>query len=606
MLASLDIETSGLDRFTDRLLLIGVYSEQSGYLSFKSVEQFKSWHLPTNQYIGHNFKFDALWLSHLGLDLSSNFAYDTKSIASILTPLPSLAEGQRHILGLENLYIQLLGGQSYKVDRTDMSSLPYDELVEYNRNDCKITWDLFNYLVDKLDSAAWAFVESWLMPATRYCMELEANGVYVDKAGLSLYAKCVTTQRDLILKKLNKLTVEPRGIYHEKCVKELSESYQVLASKALVKAKDKEKSRLRYQALFSKAKEKIEPFNWNSPLQLQWLLGEYYGLDLFNKRSKKTSTDASMLASHAQRNEVARTLSEFREYEKLLSTCIPALIDNCKSDQRVHAGFNVGIARTGRLTSSNPNLQQVPQGPVRGFIKAPSGSKFFIADYSQVEPRIMAHLAGEQELINAFKEEKDIYSLIAINLFSIDCDIREFKTRFPKERGTAKTVGLSILYGTGAAKLQEVLKKDLDLHYSLKECKTFIEGYRNSFPQIKRFKDELEVNLANQKVIYNLLGRPVCIENNDDLYMTALNTMVQGSASDLVVRAAMEIKKAFPFVKPVMLIHDEMVFEIAEHQINDTLLAKIEEIATKGMEHLLTLSVPLKIEYTVSKEWAKP
>lgn len=605
-LFSLDIETDGLSPFINKLLCIGLYSEQTGYLYFGDLETFARWHKPNNRYIAHSGRFDFNFLRRLGLDICDSFCYDTRNLAHSLIPLPTLAEGQKHVYGLENLYMQLLGGSAYKVDRTNMANLSEGELRSYNERDCRVTWDLFNYLVDKLPSKTWQFIEEWVMPGTRYCANMEYQGVWVDKPGLTLYSKCVTTQRDEILKKLNELTEEPRRIYYDKQVKELDQIYQDMALKAFVKAKDKEKSRKRYQDLFQKAKEKIEPFNWNSPLQLQWLLGEHYGLDLFNKRTKKTSTDEGMLRTHVHSSEVCRVLCQYREYEKMVSTCIPALVDNLQPDNRIHSFFNLTGTRTGRLSCSSPNLQQVPKGPIRSFIKAEKGYKLFVGDYAQIEPRIMAHLAGEQELINAFKEEKDIYAIIARNLLQVDCDIRELKDKFPKERGVAKTAGLSILYGTGATKLQEVLKKDLNLNYSLKECKTFIESYRNSFPKIKAFKSQLEVDLANQKIVYNLLGRPIYIENNDDLYMQALNTMVQGSSSDLVVRAAMDITKAFPFIKPVMLIHDEMVFEIAEDKINPTLIAQIEKIVTKDIEQLLQLTIPLKLEYSISKEWSKP
>lgn len=605
-LYALDIETTGLSRFSDRLLCIGVFDGRRGYRAFRTARAFLDWHLPDNQYILHGGKFDCNFLRHHGVDIRGSFSYDTHSISTLLVPQPTIAEGQKSARSLENLYIKLLGGSRYKLDRSNLSAVSDADLLAYNERDCRITWDLFNHLLTQLNQQDWQFVEDWLMPATHFVADMEYNGVFVDKEGLLDYKAVIADKRDKILQELLTLTKGARDVYRNQVVEELAKEYDEKLNKVIVKARDKEKARARYSALFETAKAKIEDFNFNSPSQLKWLLGTYYGLNLFNKRSEKETTDEAMLKSHADRAPVAKALLEYRELEKLLSTCIPALVDNCDVDGRIHPSFNIGGTRTGRLSSSGPNMQQVPKGPVRSYVKAAEGHQLFIADYAQIEVRVIAELAQEEELIHAFKEEIDPYSIIARNLFKLDCDVREVKARFPQHRNTAKTAGLSILYGTGAAKLQEVLKKDLGLSYNLQQCRAFIEDYRNSFPKVQAFKKHLEQALANQKKGYNLLGRPIYIENNDDLYMTALNTVVQGSASDLVIKAATNIAKQFPNIRPIMLVHDEMVFEISESLIDEDLPKQIEFMATKRLEEELKLSVPLKIEWTIAKQWEKP
>lgn len=498
----------------------------------------------------------------------------------------------------------LCGGKSYKVDRTRIGDLSPQQVRDYNERDCRATWELFNVLVDRLTDKDFKFVEDWIMPATRFCTEMEFNGVYIDKEALVQYKTAVEKDRESALTELTELTINPRSAWHEIQLKELKEAYREMAQKAIVKARDKEKTKARYGALEARARQRLEPFNFNSSQQLKWLLKDFYGLDILNKRSKKETTDEAMLRQHEAGNVVCRALLKYRELDKLSGTCIPAIHDNIDHDRRVHPSFHVGGTRTGRLSSSGPNFQQIPKGPLRSTIVAQTGYKLLTMDYAQIEPRILAHLAQEQKLLSSFKDGVDFYSVIASELLRVPGPIQTIKERFPKERNVCKTAGLSILYGTGAAKLQEVLQKELGLNYSINKCKSFIWDYRESFAAINTYKIRLEKQAENGRVLYNLMGRPFSIESNEDLYMKTLNTMVQGSASDLVIRAAVEIQKRFPFLKQILLVHDEMVFEIPEgdcHQID-----AIERVATVEMEKLLGLTVPLKIEYNIAREWSKP
>lgn len=604
MLYALDIETSGLSRFDDQLICIGVYNLSSGYTSFSTVDEFLAWHKSTNQYILHNGKFDVNFLRHLGCDIRDSFSYCTRSIATILIPAPRLVDGQEHLYSLENLFMDLCGGSAYKVDRTRIAELSDQQVRDYNERDCRATWELFAVLVDRLGDKGFKFAEEWVMPATRFCAEMEFNGVYIDKPALLQYKLVIEKDRELALSELTQLTEEPRSAWHELQLKELKEAYQAMAQKAIVKARDKEKTKARYSTLEARARQRLEPFNFNSSHQLKWLLKDYYGLDILNKRSKKETTDEAMLRTHESRNAVCRALLRYRELEKLSGTCIPAIHDHIDADRRVHPSFHVGGTRTGRLSSSGPNFQQIPKGQIRSTIIAPEGYQLLTMDYAQIEPRILAHLAQEQKLLSSFKDGVDFYSVIASELLRVPGPVKTIKERFPKERNVCKTVGLSILYGTGAAKLQEVLQKELGLEYSINKCRNFINEYRESFSSISSYKQRLEKEASNGRVLYNLLGRPFSIEDNDDLYMKTLNTMVQGSASDLVIRAAVEIQTTFPFLKQILLVHDEMVFEIPEEYCH--LIDAIERVATGDMEELLGLTVPLKVEYNIGREWSKP
>lgn len=611
MLYALDIETTGLDRFKDRIICIGVYSPERSY-SFTSLNVFATWlkENPNAQFIMHRGSFDVNFLRHGNVDISSRWLFDTRSVASILTPRPRLAEGQRHELGLENLAIVYLNKPSYKLDRTNMASYAVEDVIKYCLEDCETTYHLFEKLVQLIPEKDWSFVDSWLMPATKFCADLEWNGVHVDVEGLKAFQSLKTKQRDRILKFLNSAAERAIKTYHDQQVIEVTNHYKEMYEKAVTKAKDKEKCARRYQGLASAALSKIEAFNWNSSEQLKWLFRDYYGLDIRNEREDKETTNEAMLKELAPKNRVAKILLLYRELEKLVSTCIPALVENSE-ESIVHASYNVGGTRTGRLSSSGPNLQQIPRGRIRSFITSSNNNSLVTIDYAQIEVRILAHLAKETELINAFKEKIDCYSLIAQKLLKIDCPVREIKARYKKERDVSKTAGLSILYGTGARKLQEVLAKELGLHRSVTDCKQFIDEYRNSFPAIKNYKQRLERELANGKKSHNLLGRPFSIDSNDDIYMKSMNTAVQGSASDLVIWSQTnlvipELKKLGVAYKHRMVIHDEVVIELPKDEADLLVTEVIAPLMTTGVERALDLTTPLAIEYTISRQWEKP
>lgn len=616
MLFSLDIETTGLDRFEDKILIIGVYSPSTGYRSFKTAMEFGHWNSNNNQYIMHNGSFDVNFLRHNGVNISSQLAYDTRSISSLLPVQPRIAEGQKNAYGLENLNLVLLNGCSYKLDRTIMSNYSFAELIEYNKKDCDITYNLFEYLIKTLSEKSWDFVESWIMPATRLCTELEYNGIYGDWNGLYLYKEELESIRKERLQKLLDLTVEPRAHWKELKLKELKNIYENKKTLALSKAKDPIKRTAFYETLYAKASSKIEDFNWNSPQQLIWMLGAYYQQDLINTRTEKITTDDEKLKSLD--HPVAKALVEYREVEKLLTQQIPALLDNVKADQCVHGRFSVGGTRTGRLSSSQPNLQQIsarkPLGKkIRSFIQARPGYTLVTIDYAQIEPRLIAHAAKEPKLLDAFRSGADVYSVFANEIFDLketDFNKHYFAEKYPTERACGKTAGLSVLYGTGPKKFAEMVRKETGTELSLQRSKQLVDAFRNNLAAVSDFKSFLEKKLANQNQYLNLLGRPITIEHNDDLYMLALNTFIQSSASDLVVDSQANV--VLPKLKDLnidyvhrLLVHDETVIELKQDEANQLVKEIIIPLMTNGMQERWNLDVPIKVDYTISKRWEK-
>lgn len=602
LIYAIDLETSGLDRFKDRILCVGVSNLETDFI-FDNLDDFSLWleRNPCARFIAHSGSFDFGFLRHNGLDLRSRWVYDTRTVASLLIPRPES-------LGLEPLAEKLLGKQLYKLDRTKMSDYSREQLHNYCLTDCRYTFELYNYLRQRVDVN---FVETWILPATFFCADMEYDGVYVEKTGLEAYSLQEAAKRDRLLEELKDLAKPAIIAYHENQVKELSQTYKEMYEKAREKAKtpeSKEKAVRRYALLEAAAVSRLEPFNFSSPKQLGWLLRDYYGLSI-RDRDGEDSTAEVVLRSID--HPLCQKLCDFRESEKLVGSSIPALLENIKADGHVHTRYNIGGTRTGRLSSSGPNLQQIPKGPLRGYVRTSSMDAVLVTiDFAQIEVRIIAEVAKEEELINAFKEDIDPYSVIAQKLLKIDCPVRELKSRHKKERDVAKTAGLSILYGTGAAKLQEVLNKELALKISLNDAKNYIVDYRKQFHSISTFKKDLEETLRYKRVYKNLLGRPFIIEDEEDIYMKSLNTLVQGSASDLVVYSAVKVKKALDDLAVPnhcrLLIHDETVWELPADEAEVLVNEVIVPIMTTEMEKEFNLAVPLKVEYSIDERWSKP
>lgn len=622
-LYTLDIETTGLDRFSDSILCIGLYSPEES-LMFRSVQDLWS-HLETNRdsirLIMHSGAFDYGFLKHQGLDIMDYWAYDTKTIASILCPKPEN-------LGLEPLCEELLGLEKYKLDRDNIhEKYSQDQIEAYCLEDCARTYQLFKELVTRLvkqdpangEANSWQFVESWVMPATKLAARMEYDGILVDVKELKRFEDKTKEAYEKTQAELQDLTQLAREHYDRLQISELKAKYDEMYASALAKkgGKDQDgKIKQRYHKLFEQAVEKREQFSFNSPKQVLWLLKDYLNLNVSRSRDDKESTGVEVLSQLASEgNAVCESLLAFRKEEKRINASIPAIYDNIKPDGCIHPRFHVGGTRTGRLSSSNPNIQQVERGSLRKCLVSTEGNYLVTIDYAQIEVRIMAELSREPRLFDAFNQGIDPYSLLVKSLFpfvpEIDkCPVEEIKENYPKFRDVGKTAGLSIFYGTGARKLSETIQKKIGLNVSPKKAGEIISNYRSSFPYLWDFKESIEYKLSNRKVVSNLLGRPIMIESNEDLYMKGMNTIVQGSASDLVVDAAAnEIPKALKakgvHFSILALVHDEIVLELPDTQAHEITKEIIEPAMTAGLARKHGLVVPLKVEYHIGRRWEK-
>ena len=301
---------------------------------------------------------------------------------------------------------------------------------------------------------------------------------------------------------------------------------------------------------------------------------------------------------------IINKIEEYRLVFKLYRNYAIGLLQEIKSDGRIHTIFNQTLTRTGRLSSSNPNLQNIPvrieEGKIirKAFIPD-ENSILLSSDYSQIELRIFAHMANATNLIDAFVSGKDIHKKTASDIFGVDIDHVT-----PQMRYNAKAVNFGILYGISSFGLSE------DLNIDVKSAKKFIDDYLNTYPGIKDYMDNVIKEAHRLGYVKTIMNRKRVIEElNNKNYMIrsmgermALNTPVQGSSADILKKAMIEIFDKFNSLglksKMLIQVHDELVFNVLEKE-RET----VEKIVTDIMENTYKLSVPLKVEINEGKNW---
>jgi DNA polymerase-1 len=349
-----------------------------------------------------------------------------------------------------------------------------------------------------------------------------------------------------------------------------------------------------------------EEFNINSPKQLSKILFEKLKLPIVKRTKTGISTDEEVLTKLAGSHELPHALLEYRELSKLKSTYVDSLpeIINPKTG-RIHTSFNQTVTATGRLSSSEPNLQNIPIRTEEGrrirkaFVPSSADRVLLCADYSQIELRILAHLSGDKQLISAFNDGLDIHSFTASLVF----DVAE-KDVTTEMRGMAKTVNFGIIYGMSPYGLSQSLGIDVT------KAKDFIDAYFRRYPDVKGYLEGVVAQTRLQGYVTTILGRRRYIPeiNSPDMRLrqfaerTAINAPVQGSAADVIKVAMITIDEKLSqsrlLTKMTLQVHDELVFDVPKGE-----LAESFAIVKDGMENVIKLKVPVEAHVEVGKNW---
>jgi len=505
--------------------------------------------------IGHNIKFDLHFVSKFLEDDRLEVYADSMILAWLINPESALS--------LDKLADKLLNHTmvSFKdtVKKGDtFASVELEDACKYAAEDAFITLKLFHLLNEKLrlQDASHLIEESWHVevPFITTLLSMEKAGIKVDSSFLDSF------------------------------LVEVKESISDLT-----------------RTIYEKAGSE---FNINSTQQLGVVLFEHLGLPVGKKTKTGYSTDEKVLSGLKDQHEIIPMLLEYREVYKLFSTYIEPLLKLSKEneDSRIHTSFVQTGTATGRLSSKNPNLQNIPARSklglkIREAFVADTGNKLIGIDYSQIELRLLAHFSEDRVLVDAFKNDKDVHMQTAIALFG--------EEEAPQKRNVAKTVNFGLLYGMGQKKLSDTLG------ITTKEAKEIIEKYFLSFPTVKRYFRSI-VDISKEKgYVETLLKRRRYFdyENATPMFKAAyeresVNSVFQGSASDLIKLSMNKIhnviKEERLEAKMLLQIHDELIFEVKAEEA-ELLGNRFREI----MENIMELNIPLKASVNIGNNWGE-
>lgn len=347
-----------------------------------------------------------------------------------------------------------------------------------------------------------------------------------------------------------------------------------------------------------------ETFNINSPKQLGVVLFENMKLPGGRKTKTGYSTAADVLEKLAPEHPVVAKILEYRQYTKLKSTYADGLANYIQDDGRIHGKFNQTITATGRISSTEPNLQNIPVRMelgrlIRKVFIPEEGYRFVDADYSQIELRVLAHCSGDEHLIQAYKEQSDIHRITASQVFHIP-----FDEVTPQQRRNAKAVNFGIVYGISSFGLSQ------DLSITRKEAAKYIDDYFATYPGIKTFLDHAVTHAKEEGYVVTLFGRrrPVPELSSSNFMQrsfgerVAMNSPIQGAAADIIkiamIRVNQRLKDQKMKSKLVLQVHDELLIEAYEPELDE-----VQNILKEEMEHAAELKVPLEIDMHTGDNW---
>lgn len=526
----------------------------------KIVEEFRLIFEDENiEKTGQNIKYDMLMLANYGIEVKGKL-FDTMIAHYLIQP-----ELRHNLDFLTELYLNYkkvptenLIGAKGKNQRT-MRSVEDDKLVQYACEDADLTLQLRYELEKELEKYELNGLFSDMeMPLIPVLVSMETNGVKVDTSALNDYAE--------------KLKKQISGLEDE--IHELAGT----------------------------------DFLISSPKQLGVVLFDKLKIDSNAKKTKtkQYSTNEEVLARLTDKHPIVNKVLEYRGLKKLLNTyveALPKLIN--ERTGKIHTSFNQAVTATGRLSSVNPNLQNIPIRDENGreirkaFIPSEENMVYLSADYSQIELRIMAALSKDPNLVQAFTKNIDVHALTASKIFKVKPD--EVSAEM---RRKAKTANFGIIYGISAFGLSQ------RLNISRTEAKDIIDGYFEAFPKVKEYMDECIKNARNTGFVKTLYGRKRYLSDINSANSVvrgvaernAINAPIQGTAADIIkiamIRTHEEIKKQSLKSKMILQVHDELNFEVYKNEID-----AVKKIVKQEMEHAINLEVPLTVELNIGDNW---
>ena len=567
-----DTETTSINSLEAELVgaSFSVKKDEGFYIPINHVEQTEmsanelvEWLkqlLETNQkkIIGQNLKYDIAVLRNHGIHIKEFFAdtmlmsYATNSTSSRHN-LDALAEYYLNTTTIKYEDVIGKGAKKYK----SFNQVPIKDATNYAAEDADITLQLYEKLIEIIDKSSIKLLKTIDYPLLFVLLEMEQKGALIDTSHLNGLSKEFGTKLLNLVKKI-----------HE-------------ASGSV--------------------------FNIDSPKQLSEILFEK--LKIETKGLKKTSTgyfstSESVLQKLSDENEIVKDILEYRSLAKLKSTYTDKISEICDQNSRVHTSYHQAVTSTGRLSSSDPNLQNIPirtkEGiTIREAFIAPSSKKILAMDYSQIELRLMAHYSQDPIMLNSFKNNEDIHKRTASEIFGVGLDNVD-----DEMRRRAKTINFGLLYGMSAFGLAN------QLAVSRTEAEIFLNNYFERYSAVKKFMSDIVENSKELKYVETLYGRKIHVPNiTANNYMVrqaaeraAINGPLQGSAADIIKIAMIKIDDWInhnaPEINMILQVHDELVYEVPDTFSDDDLRPILDL-----MENTTEIDVPLKVEYGFGTNW---
>lgn len=477
--------------------------------------------------------------------------------------------------------------------------------LEYNQKDCEYTWRLAQLFEERLkDEGAWNFYANRLLEWQQMLTEMELRGISLNFWEMDTVHAEYSRKRELYRERLDTQWAQARSIYLEKQQAEIGLKYKEMAERAIAKSKNPEKTATRYAGLMMDAQCKIEPLNYASPDQMSWLLKEQLGLDITDPEGEET-TGKSVLHRLAVEREDIRNLLEYKEADKVLTMYLPTYRE-LEVGGIIHPEFNLTGTRTGRTSSSNPNMQQVPSKLYRLFRSRP-GHVFLDKDLSGIEAALIALYSGDPALYNILVKNESVHDHNVRTLFDIEDDLSLIATKYPRQRKTAKNLGFACFFGAGWRRIQIVFAQG-GFPITEKQAKEKLRKLKTYYSGVFDFHAEITNAFESGETINNLFGRPIKMQPHENCHMQAMNTLIQSSASDLNLRACQkwvqECKARRWDAYPLIVIHDCIIGEAEESIAQDADKLLIECMTNFKLESIHG-PIKLRAEGKISSKWEK-
>jgi len=509
--------------------------------------------------IGQNLKYDMQVMRNYGIKLNGP-VFDTMIAHYLLQPeqrhnLDSLAEVY---LDYRTIHTEELIGKKGS-QQGNMRDVPLERLVDYACEDTDVTWQLYHILKDELTQNGFnSLAEEIEFPLISVLCAMEENGVKLDKEALRQFA-----------------------VELETALLELRDSIYELSG---------------------------EEFNISSPKQLGGILFDKLKIssDAKKTKTKQYSTGEEVLVRLTDKHPVVGKVLEFRSLKKLLSTYVEALpkMINPRTGF-IHTSYNQAVAATGRLSSNNPNLQNIPIREEKGreirksFIPRSDENVLLSADYSQIELRLMAHMSQDPLMIDAFQNGEDIHTATASKIFEVP---PEQVTK--EQRGKAKTANFGIIYGISAFGLAQ------RMNIPRTDAKQLIDSYFNTYARVREYMDEMiqtarekgyvETMLGRRRYLRDILSRNAVVRGFAE--RNAINAPIQGSAADIIKIAMIRIQEILLKnnyrTKMILQVHDELVFDVFNKELDE-----VKQMVIREMGKAYSLSVPLLVDFGTGDNW---